>query len=611
MIESPEGVDRGRFLYEKFPKVITNFVNDRKSTYFDSSKVYQPLKKRCQLLDDIIDLRFNNDAFIAEVAMPIVRKRWREIGAFTRKYFENDPLVTLTAIPPTPEENAIKRQALITRNFTTTKFREKCLHWLIDSIARYGSCVVFTQYVEGYNQGGYKTIHDSNNVYNPYQRIPTPKTRKNAVSYPVHVLNYFCDPDKNYFNNACYEGFIDTWTLAQLKLCLEDDHYIKSNVLDIVEKCKKGTTDKDWYGGQGLAEARDFSRATVNPTRMWTSLPFEGNEDDPTDYYVEFIDGKIIRIHENELDYYERPIKTGSLLTRPDVWWGNTDLEDVIPHQNTSNWLLNTQIEGTMKLMDRFMLVRRGSLNVSDINNRHQNGGVVYYDGMEDPSRLMYQVQSKDNALGNLDWLSREIKQSVQESSPIVNMQNKYNEGGLNNSTLGAAQMVASIGEILQADMMLNFSYVLEHVGKVSANILTIMQDEEFLLPTKPNTFEPVQKSQVMGDFEEQIQSSMKINDVVEFSKRSNLLTQFLNWAGTQNPAFQGVNLTEMVKDVLKSGLGQFADLDKYYQPPQPQQQLPGPPQGGQPAPGGQPQADASPMLNAGPITGQMGAPAA
>ena len=574
MIETPEGIDRGRVLYEKYKKALTAFCADRKHTYFDSD-VYDHLKNRVQTLDDVIDLRFKNNTFISEIAMPICNKRYRELGAFTRKYFENDPLVTFTAIEGTEQEAAKYRQLIVNKNFVTTKFRENCFHWLSDSIARYGTCVAFTQYVEGFGQTRKKLRYNPQALYSPYQREQVQQQRKSAVTYPIHVLNYFCDPGRNYFKYAQYEGFIDCWTVSQLIMCKNDpDNYIVENIdavlNNIATKNGSGLQDEEWYGGNGLAEARDYSKATVNVSRMWAKLPFEGNEDDPTEYYIEFINDIIIRIQESELDI--RPIKTGCLISRPDVWYGNTDIENVIPHQNTSNWLMNTQIESQMRLMDRILLVRKGSLDIPSLNSRHQTGGIVYYDGQfDDPAKLMYQVQARDNGLNGLDWINRELKQSIQESSPIVNMQNKYNEGGLNNSTLGAAQMMAGIGEVLQADMMKNFSYVLEHVAIVSGEILAEMLDDQITVQLGNGQYETIEKYQMLGDFEGKVETSMKMNQMIDFTNKSNKLTQILNWIGTGRPEFQEINLRKVLRDVMKSGIGEFDNIDEYYQQPSPQ----------------------------------------
>lgn len=580
MIQVPEGIDRGRFLYERFKKSITNFVVDRKATYYDH-KAYKSLTNRVKLIDDVINLNFPaNAGFIAEIAMPIVRKRWREINAFVRKYFEADPLITFNPIGGTPEENATNRTQLVNRNFNSTQFRRDCFRWMIDSAARYGSYVTFTQYVEQSGQSlGRKTIYDPS-ALNPYQRGFQQARKQNAKTYPVHILNYFCDPEKTPYCKGSYEGIIDRWPISYLYSLLENENYIRENVQAIIEKCKEGTADEHWYGGTGEGELKDFSRDKVDVSREYSTLPFEGNEDDDTEYYIEFIDNKIIRINEAGLDNNDRAISTASLLNRPNVWWGNSDIEDIIPHQNICNWLYNTSFENTMKLMDAPTFYPRGSFDVADFNARHQNSGMVPYDGDRyNLKDLMWQQQKRDNSLNNVDWMIREIKQSTQESSPIVNMQNKYNEGGLNNSTLGAAQMVASIGEILQFDMMNNFSYGLIHIGEVSANLLEIMLDDQFRMPMR-NQYVLMEKRQIMGEFDSIVESSLTLNDQNQFSNYVNRLTQFLNWSGTGRPEFNNVNYKRMIKDVLKTGNKWYSNLEDYYQEQPMQQQMPIGPQG-------------------------------
>lgn len=588
MIESPEGVDRGRFLYSKYKQSITNFCVDRKEMYFDS-KVHKSLTNRTKIIDDVINLVFpQNAGFIAEIAMPIVRKRWREINSFVRKYFEAEPLITFTAVGGTPEDNAKNRSMLVNRNFVSTNFRRDCFRWMIDSAARYGSYVTFTQYAEQTGQTlGKKTIYDPN-ALNPYQRSYTQARKQNARTYPVHVLNYFCDPEKTPYCKGSYEGIIDRWPISYLHSLLNDENYIRENILKIIEKCKEGTTDAHWYGGTGEGELKDYSRENVDVSRMFSTLPFKGNEDDATEYAIEFIDNEIVKINESGLDDNERPISTASLLNRPNVWWGNSDVEDIIPHQNISNWLYNTSFENTMKLMDSVTMYPRGAIDLADWNNRHQMGGLVPYDGNQKPSDMMHQFQRKDTSLNNVDWMIREIKQSTQESSPIVNMQNKYNEGGLNNSTLGAAQMVASIGEILQFDMMNNFQYGLLHIGEVSANILEIMLDEQFTLPANKQ-YKVMEKHQIMGEFDGIVESSLTLNDQTQFANQTNRLTQMLNWAGTGRPEFNNINYSRLIKDVLKSGNKWYSNEDDYYQE-QPQQQQPIGPAGMQPPQQSQPQ---------------------
>lgn len=593
MIESPEGVDRGLFLYQKFPKAVKTYVKDRKDTYFDS-KPAKALKSRVKIIDDIIDMKFRESS-IAEVAMPVVRKRWRELNAFIRKYFENDPMLTFSQIGDTPEENAILRTQLVNRNFASTEFRRDCFRWLIDSASRYGSFVAFTQYTQKSGRSaGRKIQHDPEGL-DPYPRNYQQGRKQNAITFPVHILNYFCDIDKNCFSKGTYEGINDNWRISTLYTLLNDENYIRESVEKIIGQCKKGHVDEHWHGSDKESEIADYSRETVTVSRVLTNLNFAGNEDDAGEYYVESIDGEIIRINESGLDENERPITTGTLINRTNTWWGNTDLEDVIPQQNVKNWLMQTEIESVAKQLDSFILAKRGSIDAADWNNRHQLGGLVYTDVENVPlDKIMYQFQRRDFSLNNLDWVNREINQSVQESSPVVNLQNKYNEGGLNNSTLGAAQMAASIGEILQYDMMNNFSYGLIHIGKICANILEIMLDEKFVLPIKKQNV-ILEKHQIMGDFSMVHESTLKINDVSEFTKKVNMLTQFLNWRGTGDPAFQGINVPKLVRDVIKSGNGWYSDVDDYYTE-QPMQQQPIGPAGQQQLPQPQPQQQGQPQ---------------
>lgn len=560
--------------FERLEKTITTFCNDRIDSYFGHEKAYKALQRKVALLDDIIDLRFKtNESFIAEVALPVVRKRYKELRAFTRKYFEADPLFTCKPIDTTPLESARNLQLVLSMNMLSTRFREKCFHWLIDNGSRYGVYVCFQQYVEGLNAGGYQTQYSPNGA-SPYERVQTPAAvRKNVCNYPVHPLNYFQDPNANYYREANWKGFIDTWTVAELVKHAQSPFYIQKNIESVIKDAKKGQKDQYWYGGNGAAELRDYSRGLVNVRRMWTTLPFEGNEDDDTIYYVEIVGSRIIRINETEYDRNIIPLTIGTYYSRQNVWWGNTDLEEVIPHQNISNWLINTTIESTMKLLDRFIVVRRGNgINWSDVNNRHQLGGVVPYDGIEDPSKLIYPVQFQDRSLDHLDWLTREIKQSVQESSPVVNMQNRYNQGGLNNSTLGAAQMVAGIGDVLQSDCMNTFAFGIEEIGYNNTVILQQFLDDIIEVRGAQNTYQQIEKREILGNISCTIESSMRTNDITEFTKQQNKITQLLNWAGTGRPEFQQINLAEMLKDWLRSGTSSYSNVEQYLIPPQPVQ---------------------------------------
>ena len=564
----------------KYVKTIQSAALDRYNTYFSNDTCYRGLKNRCQVIDNAIDLRFpQNEAFISEIAPPVVRKDYYETNAFLVKYFENDPLVRLDSCGGTPQSNAENAQAVLMGNFTNTRFREECLMWAFDNMARYGTAVVFSQFNPTYRGTGLQTSYSKGGA-SPYPRIPT-VGRKAVVNYSIHPLNYFQDPMGNSIGQSFYCGFIDQWYVSDLFKYQGDPHYIQNNLAEVIRECKKGQTDQFWYAG-GLAEVKDHTRATINPIRMFMLLNFDGNEQDTTVYYCEIVNNTLIRCEPNDTDYGIIPLNTGVYFPRPDVWWGNCSVDMKIPFQNIKNWIINASVEGTMKQMDRMVLVRRGGgLNVADINNRHQFGGVVFYDGMEDPQRLIHPVQFQNTAGTDLDWLNREINQMVQESSPVVNLQNRYNEGGLNNGTLGAAQMIAGIGEVMFNFTMRHVGYFIERISETNLNLL--IQNLSDSIPVKRSPTqneEQLAKQNVLGEFLYKSYSSMLVNEKSDRVDKSNMINQVLNWKGTGNPAFQGINEKELVKQWLRSWIGSNADMSLFYdqnfqsQPPAPKDKI-------------------------------------
>lgn len=574
----------------KYLKTITTLCESRYNTYWDSD-CYKGLKNRCTLIDDAIDLRFkNNEAFIAEIAPPVVNKDYRETNAFLVKYFENDPLVSLRAIGATPKENSDNATALLNVNYMNTRFREECLLWVFDNFARYGTAAIFSQFNNNYRGAGLQTTYTPNGA-SPYTRAPM--NGKNAVcNWSIHPLNVFQDPRGNSMGRSYYKGFNDQWYLSDLIKYIDNELYIQDNLKKVIKDCKNGHTEQFWYGGDKNNNRPDYSRAVVNVARMETLLNFDGNEYDDTIYYVEMIAGKPIRVTPLDIDGGVSQLNTGVYMPRPDVWWGNSSIDYKIPFQNLKNWLVNSQVESTMKQMDRMVLVRRGGgLNVADINNRHQFGGVVFYEGAEDPRMLMHPVQFNDTSLTNLESLNRDVNQMIQEISPVVNLQNKYNQGGMNNNTLGAVQMAAGIGEVIFGCSMRNVGYLLERVSEV--NLSLMLQYMPDLIKLKKNEFtqeSEIEKAKFLGEFVVKAESSMLVNEQSERMNKSNAINQVLNWSGTGKQDFNSIKLKPMIKDWLRAWIGQQSDISEYFDENMqnmPPQMSGGAPMGamGQPAP--------------------------
>jgi len=558
-------------IWTKFKQTITNKGIELYTSYFESN-VYKRFKLRCSLIDNAIDGKFPaQNAFIADVAPLVIRKDYNTTMAFLSKYFENDPVITLRSIGSTPQQNADIMQNVLQSNFTTTRFREKTLLPVFDNLSRYGSCVTFSQFDDNYGAGGSVAVAASDSAPSPFMTTER-QPKKVVVTKSVHPLNYCQDPQGNYQSDTAWKGFLDTWYVSDLFGLAEVDLYNKENVLKVIEETKKGAKDDFWYGGgqhnndRGQqSEAADYSRAVVHPVRMWAPLNFEGNENDPTIYYMEFIQRKLVRCHPVDINKDLMPLQTGTYYPRPDMWMGNASLEFKMAYQNLKNWIIGSTIETTMKGMDRMVLTRRGALDVADINNRHQMGGIVYTDTMEPLDKIMYPVQFQNAARGDMEWLNRNVDQEIQELSPVVNMQNKYNEGGMNNSTLGAAQMQAGLGETMFGFVMKNVSFFISRVGEVNADIMQKNCSDE--IPYRPSPLQDevrLSKQAILGEFIFSAASSYYINEKGERVDSANMITQVLNWRGTQAPEFQQLNLLEMLKDWVKAWKGCGSDTEKY-----------------------------------------------
>lgn len=560
-------------IFKKYVKTITNKINSYYEHYF-GHKVYKNFKARCTLIDNAIDGKFaNQSSYVADVAPMIIRKDKNETEAFIWKYFENDPIISLKSIGGTPQVNADYMQGTLQSNFVATYFREMCMLRLVDNLSRYGTCACFSQFDSNFMPGG--TIitpagPDSPSPYNYQQN----EGKKVVVNKSIHPLNVIQDPMANFQSDSSYIGFLDTWLVSDLIGLENNEMYNQENLKLAIESCKKGQKEQFWYGGQD-SEVMDMTRAIIHPLRMWTTLNFDGNEMDTTIYYVEMVHNKVIRCHPAGISQDLIPLQAGTYYPRPDMWMGNANLEFKMAFQNLKNWILNATIESTMKQMDRMILTRRGQLNIADINNRHAMSGIVYTDSTEPLDRLMYPVQFQNTARNDVEWLNRETNQMIQELSPVVNMQNKYNDGGMNNSTLGAAQMQAGIGEVLFSFVMRNVSFFISRIGRVNTDLL--QKNLPDLVPYRENERKDqtmLRKTSILGEFAYQTNSTYYTNEKGERVDTANMINMVLNWLATGNPAFNGFNMPEMVNDWVRAWKGSGTDIEKYYTN-QPQQAIP------------------------------------
>jgi hypothetical protein len=467
-----------------------------------------------------------------------------------------------------------------------TYYRERCLHWSIDHIIRYGTAVTYSFATNDYNANSLMTIKGGDDEFGEYRQVAQ-QGENVAISTPVHPLNAIVDPRSNFQVSPDYLGFIGDISVSAIKTLGENPAYIQKNLKKIFEACKKGIPDEHWFSGESSDSGkRDFSRHHSNITYLWTRLPIEGNEDDPTWYCAESIGGELIRIEENILDGNTIPIAIKRILPRQYTWYGNSPLEDKISVQNMQYWLINTTVESTQRLMDRIVLYREGSLDVEAINSRHQTGGFVPYKGQEqDLTRLVYSPQFPNNSYRESDWLMQEMRRQDADTGAIPNF-NPQSAGGPGGGgqTLGGQQMIASIGEMKSSGMINQMAIGLKDVAKHQLVLIRNVADDQNGVTLSDGTQVP--KEYLIKD----VSFSCKISNVYNYMREAtdsqNRLSQLINFMATKIPQFGAVKVAQYIEDwvrnsVKRENIDDYIDGDKMRQieeqlaqPQQPQQPM-------------------------------------
>jgi hypothetical protein len=546
MISVAENTDRGASLFAKYEQAITAMAMGRKQQWFDSPQ-YRGLKSNCRQMDMYID---NNAApastFISDVTPQTIRRGYNEYSALFNKFLETDPLFSVRRTNKISSEQEHVIIDLITNNLEKTGYRERCLSWSIDHIVRYGTAATYSFAVTDYNANSLMTVKDGS--YEGEYRQEYQTGENVVVSTPIHPLNVIFDNRANFQVQPDFIGFIADICVSNIATLLNNEVYINKNLKEVFEQCKKGLPDKHWFDGENT-DVKNFSRGHSNITYLWTRLPFEGNEDDPTWYSIEIIGDKIIRIEENVLDGNTIPLAIKRILPRQYTWYGNSPLVDKICIQNLQYWLINTTVESTARLMDRIVLYREGELDVTAVNSRHQTGGLVPYRGQElDLSKLIHSPDIKNPSYRENDWLMQLTRREDQDSSAMPNF-NPQSDGGPTNKTLGGAQMMASIGEIKMARMVNDMCIGLKDVAKHQLVLL-----RNIMTGNKDNT---------LGD----IQFSTKISNVFNYVREGidsqNRLSQLINFKATKMPQFAAVKTGKFIEDFVRNSLKR-ENIDDY-----------------------------------------------
>jgi hypothetical protein len=288
------------------------------------------------------------------------------------------------------------------------------------------------------------------------------------------------------------------------------------------------------------------------------------------------IAGKITRFQENPHDDDMRPYAVFTFYPRREYWWGNSDAEFVLPHERFTNIIMGMKGDKALQSLMSYLFYEKGSIDPADWNNRFKNGGFIGVKpkANQNLSTLLHQVSFPDNAIQSTDSIMREVKENEQKVTPRPDLSRSAKSGGLQNTTATAASILDEQGDSLEAAILEDFTFGLKKL--IENNVIMLQQrlSDVFAIRPKANEAEKVlEKAQIMGNVDFHIETSLNKNKASELLRLQNMLTAFMNYKGSQDPAMAQINLAPLVKKVLKhADIGDVEEL----MPDQPQQQLPG-----------------------------------
>lgn len=552
-------------LIEKFfpnEKRIFEYVNGAREGYLNSD-CYKRLQRRCERLKDSYNLKIGNGNWKSKVVLPILKEQMRITRAMTLQYFRTDPPISLEPILDTPHENSINLQLVLNMNLKATEWRTKTWRPMVNIASILGTGVVYGYY----HEREYNVKRTVLNQFGENVRVPVQKTIQQVRHENVDILNYFQNPTSIDPYESDFQGHSDTVLASEIVDCLENstDKYIASNVEKVLKVMRNGGGAHDSRVHVDNIADRNESRMAADRHRYWGTINIPGNEGDSTIYYVEWIGDTIIRFQSDVYDLDLKPYSIFNFEKRYDYWWGNPTAEDLLPHENYLNLLLSIQADKALQSNQRLRLFQKGQLDIADINNRAINDGFVGVELMNGQriDQVVYEMQHQpDTSLQANDWITREMKESMQRMSNKVDLTRNQQQGGLANKTLGAAQMVQNQADMQTGDYLDSFGDGLIQQGKFDCTVLQQMLDGEIIVrPDIKSKSKVLRKPDIIGDFDHVVKTSLQTNNLMEGQRLMNVITQLINFKGTGLPEFQALNVVKAARSWLRQqDLGEDVD---------------------------------------------------
>ena len=548
--------------FEKYEKVIYDYCRSRIDTYFDSP-CFRILCNRMERLDNSIDMKSGKlkNMWNSKIHIPYGHEAYLMTRAVLKKSFSADPLISLSPIHETPWENANDAQDTLAQNFKSTRFRDLAFAKIIKQVARYGSIPVLS-YFEHRPASFKKTM---NGPFGVEQRMVT-EIRQNVWNDALDPRNYFQNPDIAEPEASDYKGYIQRWNVSKLMGLVESmpENYIKKNIKKVIEQAKVSVGQNGHYHA---AQPQDYHAHTTDIEHIYTTLNFEGNEEDETIYYLEIAGDNIIRIQDNPNDYNITTLTVYGLDKRAEYWWANSPVEKTFSTENAANILMSMTADNIFRASQNLIFYPKGKIDTAAIDDRHKNGGFVPVDAeiLREFKTPLFPWQRQEISAAAVQYLMGELKEANQRTQAKPDVQRKGVAGGPQNATATAYQGMQAEADTLQWDYLSEFAVGLKDMGRV--NMILLQQRLPDKLRVRPNPKEAarvLQKLNILGDYEYQVESSLTKNDQYELMRHQNALTWIMNMKGTGEQAYQRINIEKLVRLTMKK-FDLDVDMDEVY----------------------------------------------
>lgn len=542
-------------------KAVLTYLLDRDNDYM-SSRCRTRMEKRYRWLKASLDGAYapsksdgySGNGWLPSLIFPMVREMYYMGRAMTMKNFRQDPLWTLEPMYDTPFQNSILAQIALNTNAKRTLLRSKCFERIVDDVWRTGLAVTTSRIVR-IDRKVRKTV---DGYFGPEQQMVNTGQRTNVVNIRVHPLNYaqdamVVDPD-----DSSWKRIIDTVSVSDLITMYKQNQeiFIKENIEKLIKSAKNEVwEDTDKYKDDNTI-LPDLARNTVDIKKFYAKLWVKDNEDDDTDYIIQVVEDLVISVEPNTFDDSICPVNTYRLRRRPEYHWGNTPSEDPIGHEKFMHILMNMTAQNGLQALERYIFYDKNAFDLADVFNSRLNGGFVGVNMKGDLQiqNMIHEHQGKDISIQNVDWLAREIKESVQKQAFKPDFLRSGNKGGLSNNTATAATMLDETSNVLESDVMEVFGYDVSKLGKINTCLLQQFLGDYVKLPVNPKQSPiTIMKSFLLGDFIHHVVSTIHKNRIQEMVRLQNVITQIMNYKGSGDPSWQNVNLMPIVKKWIQT----------------------------------------------------------